>query len=157
MFTRSYFQATRSAWFSYLAALPLVAAYEVALLVANAGSFLQVRNGADAILDAALRQLGVPASAVGLLAVTIVVGIVIYAVDRRARRIPLRGRYYAGVLLESAIYALGFGTVVAILSLPLMPGEWLRLQSPAGELPLTPAQWVALSLGAGSTRSCSSA
>jgi len=149
MFTRSYFQATRSAWFSYLAALPLVAAYEVALLVANAGSFLQVRNGADAILDAALRQLGVPASAVGLLAVTIVVGIVIYAVDRRARRIPLRGRYYAGVLLESAIYALGFGTVVAILSLPLMPGEWLRLQSPAGELPLTPAQWVALSLGAG--------
>lgn len=149
MFTRSYFQATRSAWFSYLAALPLLAAYEVCLLVANAGSFVRVRNGADAILDAALRQVGVPASAAGLLGLTVAVGIAIYALDGHGRRFPLRGRYYVGVLMESTIYALGFGTVIAILSLPLLPGEWLRLQSPAGGVPLTLGQWVALSLGAG--------
>jgi len=136
---RAYHRYTRSATYGVWSALPLFVLYEAMIVAVNTGASAPVRIGAEVWLKELLAMTGVRG---GLLLVSIaaLAGIAAYVVDRD-RRIPLRGRYFVGLLLESAVYAV----VVAILVSNLVAVLFAAAPPPEGDL------WtqLALSVGAG--------
>lgn len=106
---QGYHRTTRSATYGFLASLPLLILYEAMMLFANLGEVAQVRVGAEIWSKQFLTLLGVRGAA-ALGAAVIVVGIGIAVYERR-KHIPIRGRYFVWVILESAGYAL----LVAVL------------------------------------------
>ena len=99
----SYFPATRTATYSFLAALPLLIIYEVLILFVNLGRSSGIRISSDLWLKQVLYQFGVSSHlAIGLVVLTI--GVVIFIVDR-AKAVPIRRGYFGGMIVESAIYA----------------------------------------------------
>ena len=143
-----YFAFSRSAYYSVVAAIPLLVAYEL-LLAAGAGAApVQMRNAADAWLRMVLVSFGLRPSQVTL--GMILVLILSVPLLRRAR-VPLHGRYLLLMLLEAAAYSLVLGLLIqGLLHLLLSP----LLQDPS--VSATTAlqiggrlQALALSLGAG--------
>jgi membrane protease YdiL (CAAX protease family) len=137
-----YFKATRSATFSYHAALPLLAAYELLIAFVNRGEMQQVRVGAEVWIKqflAVVGATGVPVLAIG---VAVIGGIVVWA--ERKRRPRLRGRYFVWMLGESLIYAV----VLAFLVSATVGALFAMVSAgPISDLPLLTQ--LALSLGAG--------
>jgi membrane protease YdiL (CAAX protease family) len=138
----TYYHATRTATYGVLSTLPLLLAYEVLILAVNADAATPVRVGADVWIKEGLALLGASGSLV-LAAVVAVVGgaIVAYEWDRN---IPLRARYFVGLVLESAVYAVVVAAVVARLVAAVLA------VAPAGAAEM--GDWwtqVALSIGAG--------
>ena len=142
-----YFDATKTATYGFLAALPLFVLYEVGVLIANSGGGGQIRVGADVWLKTLLAALGgVGWAAVG--AVVLAIGAYVYWRERE-RRPPLVARYFGLLLVESLVYAvvLAFlvgGTVGALFGGWLLPDLALAQLSQLG-LGLQ----LALSIGAG--------
>ncbi len=104
-----YFKATRTATYGFLSAIPLFLIYEISILLVNHGSPAGVRVGADVWMKQILTTIGAP----GMIAVGVAVlaiGVAIFVKDR-GRKIPVRASYLAGVVGESALYAV----VVALL------------------------------------------
>jgi len=136
---RAYHRYTRSATYGVWSALPLFVLYEAMIVAVNTGAGAPVRIGAEVWLKELLAMTGVRG---GLLLVSIaaLAGISAYVVDRD-RRIPLRGRYFVGLLLESIVYAV----VVALLVSNLVAVLFAAAPPPEGDL------WtrLALSVGAG--------
>lgn len=145
---QAYHRATRSATYGFLAALPLVLAYEVLIAVANfARPFSpSVRVGAEAWL-----KMFLPAPlGMGLVVLVVVLaglGGVIFYLERN-RRVPLRARYFALLVGESALYAFVVAafvsSVVAVLFAGVAPVTAQAGARPGGLLPQ-----LALSIGAG--------
>jgi len=135
----AYHRYTRSATYGVWSALPLFVLYEAMIVAVNTGASAPVRIGAEVWLKELLAMTGVRG---GLLLVSIAVlaGISAYVLDRD-RQIPLRGRYFVGLLLESTVYAV----VVAILVSTLVGALFAAAPPPEGDL------WtqLALSVGAG--------
>ena len=145
---RAYHRATRSATYGFLAALPLVLAYEGLITVVNLARPLSppVRVGAEAWLKMFLpAPLGM--GLVVLVAVLAGVGGVVFYLERN-RRVPLRARYFGLLVGESALYALAVAafvsSVVAVLFAGAVPVAMQAATRPGGML----AQ-LALSIGAG--------
>jgi membrane protease YdiL (CAAX protease family) len=136
---RGYHRATRTATYGFLAALPLLVMYEVAILFVGRG----IRVGADVWMKTLLAVLG-PTGWAAIGVTVMVAGLVILWYERH-RRPPLRARYFGWLLGESLVYAvvLAFlvSGVVGILFMTASPLAQLHT------LPL-PTQ-LALSLGAG--------
>jgi membrane protease YdiL (CAAX protease family) len=136
---RAYHQYTRSATYGVLSALPLFVLYEAMIVAVNTGTQAPVRVGADVWIKDLLSTTGARG---GLLLVLIAVlaGLAAFLLDR-TKNIPLRGRYFAGILGESAVYAV----VVAILVSNLVAAIFAVAPPPEGGL------WtqLALSIGAG--------
>ena len=135
-----YFDATRSATYGFLAALPLFVLYEVGVLLATQGTGA-VRVGADVWLKTLLAALGGTGWA-ALGGVVLTVGLGVLWAERR-RRPPLVARYFGGIVAESLVYAvvLAFvvgGTVGALF------GAWTL---PDGTPAAAMAQMARLSLG----------
>jgi hypothetical protein len=143
---RDYLRRSRSAWYSFLFVLPLLVLYHVGLVVTNLGQERIVLNGADALLHAALRGIGVGGWLTSAWLLAAVIGLWIYRTDPWARREPLQPRVFGFMLGESVIYAALFGGVVAGIVHALMP--WVN-----PGLQLGPAlgfgRSLSLSLGAG--------
>ncbi len=137
-----YAQATRTATYGFLSALPLLVLYESLIWLTNEGRIAQVRVGAEVWLKQWLALAGLAGMHV-LAAVVLGVGLVVLWWDRR-RRPPLRLGYFAGIVAESAVYAVGLavlvsGVVGALFAMALVgapPAEALGLR-------------LALSIGAG--------
>ena len=143
---RDYLRFSRTATYSFLAALPLLVGYHVLILVANVGSRSQVRVGAEVWITQLLAWFG----ATGMLALGVAVLLVGLGVlwAERKKRIPIRARYFGRMVVESTVYAvvlaLLVGWVVGLLfavapqllaaAQAMQPG-WLTM--------------LALSLGAG--------
>lgn len=143
---KHYLQFTSSPWYSYVFVLPLLVLYQLAAVLANLGSERRIVNGADALIQSALRWVGVRGWLGSWIVLAVIAGVVVYRLDIAHHKGPLRTSYFPMMLAESAVYALIFGTVVGVLTSLVLPG--LRpLQIGAGEL--TFGQKLATSLGAG--------
>lgn len=150
-----YFDATRSATYGFLAALPLFVLYEVGVLLVSSGPG-QIRVGADVWLKQALAALGGTGwAAIG--GVVMLIGA--YVMWReRTRRPPLVPRYFGLLVAESLVYAVALAFLVGGV-VGLLFGAWAAPASgTAGRLPdLLMAQMaefglglqLALSIGAG--------
>ena len=121
---RRYLDTTRTHTYSLLFALPLLVLYELgAMAIAERESGM--RNGADVLLRTLLAAGGVQ----GTLAFTAVLALgaaVVVGMERRKKRVPLQGGYLAGMLAESAVYAVLFGGIIAAATQVLLGGA-LRL------------------------------
>jgi membrane protease YdiL (CAAX protease family) len=145
---RRYLDTTRSHTYSLLFALPLLVLYELGALLIADGRGGGMRNGADVLLRTLLATGGVQ----GTLAFTAALAVgaaVIVALERRSKKVPVRGRYLLGMLGESAAYAVVFGFVVAAAT-QLLLGSMVRLAADGGDITKMPLlDGVVLSLGAG--------
>lgn len=136
---RAYHRYTRSATYGVLSALPLFLLYESMIVAVNTGTSAPVRVGAEVWLKDLLAMTGARGGLLLVLLATLSAAVA-YVVDRN-RTIPVRGRYFAGILLESTVYAI----VVALLVSNLVGALFAVAPSPEGDL------WtqLALSVGAG--------
>lgn len=106
-----YFALTRTATYSVLVALPLFALYEV--LVRLTAGPMGVRVGADVWVKRALETVGVNGT-LPLLVVAALLAVVLIGRERRRRGpVPLVPKYFAGMIAESAVYAVASGFLVA--------------------------------------------
>jgi hypothetical protein len=143
---RRYLDTTRTHTYSLLFALPLLVLYELgAMMIAGRDSGM--RNGADVLLRTLLAAGGVQ----GTLAFTAALALgaaVVVGLERRKKRVPLHGPYFAGMLAESAVYAVLFGGLIAAATQVLLGGG-VRLAADGGLARLPMVDGVVLSLGAG--------
>jgi len=141
-----YFELTRKHTYSLLFALPLLVAYEVGALMIS-GNAAGMRNGADVLLRTLLAAGGLHGT-LALTGVLVVASAALIVKERRRHKVPLEGRYFGGMLLESAVYAMLFGVVVGSAT------SWVlgafRLAQDGGAMQKLPLlDGVVLSLGAG--------
>lgn len=137
----TYRKSTRTATYGFLAALPLVLLYEALILFANQGAVAEVRVGAEVWLKQLLALIGNTGFA-ALGGAVLVVGGVIFWIERK-KAIPIRGKYFAGMVVESSIYAV----LTAVLVSGLV-GAILTMV-PQGARPDRLMLQLALSIGAG--------
>lgn len=107
----SYFQTTRTATYGFLSALPLLVLYEVMIVLVNQGHIGQVRVGAEIWVKSLLDLAG----ATGVLlfgVVVLLVGVGVLWAERK-KRIPIRPRFFGGMILESTAYAVVVAFIVA--------------------------------------------
>jgi hypothetical protein len=140
-----YLKYSRAPWYCFLFSLPLLALYQGAVFLANLTEGRAVINGADAIIRNLLAVVGVSGWLGAALVLTLVSGILVWRADPQHRKGPIRWRYFGGVLAESTVYALLFGSLVAFITVNLLPGGGF-LQIGRG---LTFSQQLASGLGAG--------
>lgn len=129
---QTYHRTTRTATYGFLSALPLFVLYEVMILAVNEGRIAQVRVGAEVWLKGLLALIGGTGFAVlGLVVLAVGVGVFLY---EREKKIPLRTRYFAWMVGESAVYAvvvaMAVSTLVGVLFMAVPPAEgdlWTQL------------------------------
>lgn len=135
----AYHRATRSATYGFWSALPLFVLYETMIVLVNLDATRPVRVGAGMWIKDLLTMTGASG---GLVLALLVVGggVAAYLLDRD-RDIPLRSRYFVGLVGESAVYAVG----VAFLVSSAVGALFAAIPPPEGAL------WtqLALSIGAG--------
>lgn len=105
-----------------------------------------VVSGAEALLQAALHSLGAGGWLTSAWFLAAVAGIWIYRADAASRKEPLQPRTLALMLVESTLYALLFGGVVAGIVRALMP--WMNTGLQIGPA-LGVGRSLSLSFGAG--------
>lgn len=142
-----YFQLTRKHSYALLFALPLLVLYEVGAWFIS-GPTQGLRNGADVLLRRLLAAGGVH-STLAFTAIIVVGAAILIARERRREKIPLQAGVFGGMMLESVIYALVFGTVVGTLSSWVLGGWRLAADQAAQTGKMSAAEGVVLSLGAG--------
>lgn len=146
---RRYFELTRSLTYSLLFAAPLLLLYEAgAAWLAGTGT-TDLRNGADVLLRSLLAAGGIRGT-LSFTASLLAVAAVLIVLEQRRKRVPVRAAPLAGMFVESAAYALVFGTVVGYATQALLQGVGWRLAADHGAVGALslPEAWV-LSLGAG--------
>ncbi|MEM8600701.1 MAG: CPBP family glutamic-type intramembrane protease [Bacteroidota bacterium] len=140
----TYASLTRTATYSFLAALPLLVLYEVGALLVNADRAFAIRVGADVWIKQFLASLGATGH-LALAGVVLLIGIAVFVWERK-KRLPLRPRYFAGMLLESTVWGVLLATLISGTVGVLFNGALLGL--PQAAEPGT-ATMLVLSLGAG--------
>lgn len=140
---RTYHRVTRTATYGFLSVLPLFLLYEVMIIAVNEGRIAQIRVGAEVWLKSLMALIGGTGFAVLGLAL-IAAGVAIFFYERD-QKIPLRTRYFAWMIGESAVYA-----VVVALVVSTVVGV-LFMAAPIMALPTGEDLWtqLALSIGAG--------
>jgi membrane protease YdiL (CAAX protease family) len=135
----AYHSATRTATYGFLSALPLFALYETLIVWVNVGTLSHVRISAEVWLKDLLALAGAT-NPVVLCGIVVLIGLGVFFWDR-PRSIPLRGSYFAGIVAESAFYAV----IVAFLASGLVGMVFGAAPQPAGSF------WtqLTLSIGAG--------
>jgi hypothetical protein len=145
-FSEDYFRYTRSPLGSFVMVLPLLVLYHGIGLLANLGHRRAVINGADAIIQNVLSVIGVGGWLGSWMALALVAGIICFRKDAETRKDPVKPRYFLPLLLESGLYAMAFGSLVAYVTSLVLPFGGL-LQIGGGSLSW--GQRLAASLGAG--------
>jgi membrane protease YdiL (CAAX protease family) len=144
---RNYLETTRTHTYSLIFALPLLVLYELGAMMIS-GQQSGMRNGADVLLRTLLATGGVQ----GTLAFTAVLALgaaILIGLERKRKRVPLQGRYFAGMMAESAAYALLFGGLIAAATQVVLGGV-VRMAADGGGITKLPMfDGVVLSLGAG--------
>jgi hypothetical protein len=141
-----YWSDTRAPRYSVVFAVPLLLLYEGLAWALGRTGASQVRNGADVLLKNLFTALG---GQYGLRAFAVVLlGVGVYLVGRDVRRngLPVL-RTFAGMAVESVLYAAALGFVASALTSMLLTGRLAIVQGPVAALS-TPVQLM-VSLGAG--------
>jgi len=150
-----YARTTRSGTYGFLAALPLLVAYEVLIVVTNRGEPDEVRVGADVWIKDLIHTIGGTGMFVAGI-VVIAVGAAVLWHERRLK-LPWRPAWFGGMLAESLVYAF----VVAIVISRLVAALFYGAVPGSVEAPMAMAvqdaavqeiglgRMLALSLGAG--------
>jgi membrane protease YdiL (CAAX protease family) len=147
---RSYWQAAREPRYSLTFALPLLLLYEVLSAALSGSAVAGVRNGADVLLKTLFFTLGGRNGLFVFGLLLVAVGAVLIARDWRAHPGRLNTRVLGTMFLESLLYAVLFGFVVATLtSLVLHPALAIGQPPPGGPAQLPLATQLVVSLGAG--------
>ena len=108
---QSYWQLTRTATYGFLSALPLIALYEILILVANTGRTGQIRVSSEVWLKRWMSYIDGPAELIlGGALLLVGIGIVLY---ERKKKIPIRPTYFAGIVAESCLYAVFVAMLVS--------------------------------------------
>ena len=117
----SYWDSSRAPRYSVLFALPLLLLYEAMAAFLPTGHGPELRNGADGlrwefVLTVAGRQYAPLVFGLTLIGF----GVWFVGRDLRGTRAPIRGGYFLGMLGESLLLALCFGSVVGTLTAHLV-------------------------------------
>ncbi len=147
-----YWRASRAPRHSLLFALPLLAVYEVLAFALSGTELGQVRNGADVLLKSVFTALGGRYGVTAFSVLLVGGGIWLVIRDRR-RGGPIVPGFFAGMFLESLLYAVLLGGVTSALTSLLLNGRLMLVAGQhAGQHGLTsfalPTQLM-ISLGAG--------
>ena len=144
----SYWSASRSPRYSILFALPLLVLYEILAFALSGRALGDVRNGADVLLKSVFIALGGRYGVTGFSLLLAGAGAWMVIRDWRKHG-GVRPRLFAGMLLESVLYAILLGFIAGALTSLLLHGRLaLAAQGPgAGSFGL-PIQLM-ISLGAG--------
>jgi hypothetical protein len=138
---RAYLAASRDPLTSLVLVLPLFVLYQIGILLTGG-----VRNGADFVTDLLMRALGGDVSlylafnAVVLVAFLVAIGVL-------RKRGHVHGKLVPWILLESAVYALFFGSAVVLMMRSV--GLDALLAAGAPKQAHGPLEAVVLSVGAG--------
>jgi hypothetical protein len=146
---REYFRLTRTHTYSLLFAFPLLLLYEAGAAWLARAVENCLRNGADVLLLSVLAAGGIQGTG-AFAGVLIIAALIVILLERRRQKIPMRPALFAGMAMESVIYAILFGAVVGTLTQWVLEGAGFRLaiqENPMSALPMRDA--VVLSLGAG--------
>ncbi len=138
---KAYHNASRSATYGFLAALPLLILYEFLIVFANRSAVAQVRVSSEMWLKQLLLLVGDH----GLTAFGIAVllaGIAVFWYDRK-KKVPFNPPYFLWMFLESTVYAVVIAVIVSGLVSAILPA--LAQSGPGEGL----AMKLALSVGAG--------
>ncbi len=136
---RLYHRATRTGTYAFLAALPLLLIYEVAILLVGGN----VRVGADVWMKTLLSVFG-QAGWAALGVVVLMVGVYVFWRERH-RRPPIEARYFGMILGESLLYAVVLAIIVSRFA-----GALFLMVPPLAQLHTLPLPTqLALSIGAG--------
>lgn len=148
---RRYFELSRTQTYSLLFAIPLLLLYEAGAAWVTTTSESPLRNGADVLLRALLATGGVHSTLAFTAFLVAAAGVVVLAEWRRRRVKGLEAKVFAGMMAESALYALLFGMVVGTATQWVLEGVGFRLAADgAGTMASLPlAEGIVLSLGAG--------
>ena len=135
----NYWRYSRSAYFSAVAALPLLVIYEI-LIVLSQSPYWGIRNAADVWIRTFLMAFDLQAQHLTFVLIGISLALIPIA-KSRARGIKLKANYFALMFAESLAFSLVLGVVLqSILRIDGLssgvPGSWLM-------------QNLALSVGAG--------
>ncbi len=101
---QGYFQATRTATWGFLMALPLVILYEIGITWVNIGRDMQVRISSESILKNIFSKFGLTHEFV-LLGIALMIGVGIMIWERK-KKVTFSTRYPSLIILESGIYAI---------------------------------------------------
>lgn len=138
---KAYLRRTSSARFSVLMALPLWVAYELGVLLTDAGwGQAGVRVGSDVWIDSLLATMGMP-GLLGSGVAFLVIGIAVFWYER-SQRFRWRWGDVPLLVVESLLYAIVLSVLVSYVV-----GALLMRVAPMQGLPLV--QQLVLSLGAG--------
>lgn len=148
----TYWRAARAPRHSLLFALPLLALYEVLAFALSGTELGQVRNGADVLLKSVFITLGGRYGVTAFSVLLLGAGTWLVIRDRR-RNGAIVPRFFAGMFLESLLYAMLLGGVTSTLTSLLLNGRLMLVGQPGSAQPgLTsfalPTQLM-ISLGAG--------
>ena len=135
----NYWRYSRSAYYSAIAALPLMVIYEI-LIVLSQSPYWRIRNAADVWIRTFLMAFDLQAQHLTFVLIGISLALIPIA-KSRARGIKLKANYFALMFAESLAFSLVLGVVLqSILRMGGLysggPGSWLM-------------QNLALSVGAG--------
>ncbi|MBF0287627.1 MAG: CPBP family intramembrane metalloprotease [SAR324 cluster bacterium] len=133
---QSYFQESHNAYYSIVAALPLLISYEILLMITR-NPYWQVRNAADVWLREVLFLFDLTSQQATFAMIAILFILIPFVHPKYS---PLKWRYFGYIILESTIYSLFFGAIIHSIL------HAVFLASPVQD---TFLQNVALSLGAG--------
>lgn len=124
----TYHRVSRTATFGFLAALPLIATYELLVVFANRDAVAQVRVGAEVWLKQLIAVVGAPSlAAFGAALVAVGIGI---AWAERHKRISLHPRYFIWMILESAVYAVLVAIIISgLVGAILTVAPWTAISS----------------------------
>jgi hypothetical protein len=118
----AYFHDSRSPRHSILFALPLLLLYELLAFLLTRSELSQVRNGADVLLKSVFVAAGGRYGLTAFSLLLVCTGALFVWRDRRAHG-EIRPRIFAGMLLESVLYAVLLGGVASALTSLLLHGR----------------------------------
>jgi hypothetical protein len=146
----TYWQASRAPRYSLLFALPLLIIYQVlAFSVPPGPGGVDVRNGADVLLQAVFVWLAGAWGPRVFMLCLIAAGAWLVAKDIRARPGKLSPAVLGGMLIEALFLSLVFGIVVSGLTVALLGAPPPPMATGLGQLQLSGPTMLMLSIGAG--------